>query len=363
MKLVDKYLLREYVVTLTYCLLGFGMIFVIADLSTQANDFIKMRASPLLVLGYYARFLAVRAEYVVPASLMLATLYTLWQFTRHNELTAMRAIGIGLHRVIVPFLFIGLLFTGMNIAVKEFVQPRAAFWLESFSRKQGARPGARLLMTLKYMNADHYREWTIDAFDFTRPTVLRGVHITQERSDETIARKITAERAEWIDKCWCLYNARVLEYGRTDNPIGDWKSLGPRISMPALTELPSDFANEIKPLHLLSSMEMKRYLDSHSKLSAETVARRKFYLHNRLAMPWACLIVTLFAIPAGAATGRQSAITGIFLALGFFFSFYALDRIGMFISIKQLVAPFVGAWLSNMVFLAAGLLLLARMEQ
>ncbi|MFC1462579.1 LptF/LptG family permease [Verrucomicrobiota bacterium] len=308
MKLVDKYLLREYLVMLGYCLLGFGMIFVITDLSTEASDFIKMRASPLIVLAYYARFLAIRAEYVVPASLMLATLYTLWQLTRHNELTAMRAIGIGLHRIVMPFLLIGLLFTGMNIAMKEFVQPGAAFWLDSFSRKQNTQSRKRRLMTLKYMNADHYREWTIDAFDFARPTVLHGVHITQERSDETIARKITADKAEWIDDCWWLHNAYALEYGKTDNPIGEPKPLGSKISMPKLTELPSDFANEIKPWDFLSSMEMKRYLDSHSKLSKETVARRKFFLHNRLAMPWACLIVTLFAIPAGAATGRQSGL-------------------------------------------------------
>lgn len=363
MRLIDRYLLREYVIALTYCLLTFGMLFVIADLSVHAAKFLDAKTPPLLVLRYYACFLAIRAEYVVPASLMLATLYTLWQLTRHNELTAMRAVGIGLHRIVMPFLFIGLLFSGMNIAVKELMAPRAAFWLAGFFSNPDAEFPDQRVMTLKYMNADHYREWTIDAFDFANPTVFRGVHITQERTDGTIARKITAEKAEWANGCWWFYNAHALEYGKTDNPIGKPKPLGPKISMPDLTELPADFANEIKPWEFLSSIEMKRYLDSHSKLSEETVAQRKFHLHSRLAMPWACLIVTLFAIPAGAATGRQSAIAGIFLALGFFFSFYALDRIGMFISIKQLVSPVAGAWLSNMVFLAAGLVMLARMER
>lgn len=363
MKLIDRYLLREYLATLFYCMFGFGMLFVLADLFSHVAKFIETGSSLLVVLRYYACFLAVRAEYVVPASLMLATLYTLWQLTRHNELTAMRAGGIGLHRIIMPFLAVGLLFTAANIAIKELVSPQAAFWLAGFFNNTDDENGDHRLITLKYMNADHYREWTIDAFDFTRPTVLHGVHITQEREDGTIDRKIAADRAEWADDCWWFYNASVLEYGQSDNPMGAAKLLGPKINMPDLTELPSDFANEIKPWEFLSSLEMKRYLDLHSRLSSETAARRRFYLHSRMAMPWACLIVTLFAIPAGATTGRQSAMAGIFLAMAFFFGFYALDRIGMFVSIKQLVSPLPGAWLSNMVFLVAGLIMLARMER
>ena len=70
-------------------------------------------------------------------------------------------------------------------------------------------------------------------------------------------------------------------------------------------------------------------------------------------MPWACIIVTLFGIPAGAKGGRQSALTGIFLALGFFFGFYLLMHIGIFVGKRDTGAPWFWAWLPNVVFFAA----------
>jgi len=216
-----------------------------------------------------------------------------------------------------------------------------------------------------YFNITERRLWLIDEFDLSEPHRLIGVKITQERADRSRTSEIVADKAEHLDGEWWLYGAEQRDYSREGYPIGEMKPLpGSERGAPApsLTESPADFINELKPWEFLSTLEMRRYLQSHPQLSETTAAHKWFDLHSRLAMPWACLIVTLFGIPAGASSGRQSVLTGILLAISFFFGFYVLNQVGIFLGKREIVWPWVGAWLSNIVFLSAGAAMAFRMK-
>jgi lipopolysaccharide export LptBFGC system permease protein LptF len=85
-------------------------------------------------------------------------------------------------------------------------------------------------------------------------------------------------------------------------------------------------------------------------------------LHAHLAMPWTCLIVTLFGIPCGLRTARKGAIIGIATALVTFFSFYMLLIFCQWLGKEQFLEPMVSAWLPNAVFLMIGGLLMIRLR-
>ena len=71
--------------------------------------------------------------------------------------------------------------------------------------------------------------------------------------------------------------------------------------------------------------DMRHYLTTHPHLDPEEVASKTFDIHARLAAPFSCLVITLFAIPAGVATGRQSVFKGVIIAIALFFAFYAVS--------------------------------------
>ncbi len=103
MKLLDKYLLRQLLVPLAYCLLTFSMVFIIADLFEHLSDFIEAKTSFLQVVRYYLFILPSYMVFIAPISLLLGILYSLWQLSKNNELTAMRASGASFYRLMVPF--------------------------------------------------------------------------------------------------------------------------------------------------------------------------------------------------------------------------------------------------------------------
>jgi lipopolysaccharide export LptBFGC system permease protein LptF len=113
---------------------------------------------------------------------------------------------------------------------------------------------------------------------------------------------------------------------------------------------------------MLSSLDFLRYLRRRPQLARRDVAHRLVDLHVRLAMPWACLIVTIFGIPAGSRYSRQSALSGVFLAIGFFMAFYALVQFAILLGKWQVLEPWLAAWLPNLVFLLAGAAMLWRMR-
>jgi lipopolysaccharide export LptBFGC system permease protein LptF len=71
--------------------------------------------------------------------------------------------------------------------------------------------------------------------------------------------------------------------------------------------------------------------------------------------PFACIVITLFAIPAGIATGRQSVFRGILGALGMYFAFYGVTIALMVVAKNGWLAPVPAAVLPVLLFLALGI--------
>jgi lipopolysaccharide export system permease protein len=366
MKLVNRYLLREYLTVVGYCLLAFVMILFLYDLFDNVPTILKLKPPLEKVLLYYALTLAPSLEYLAPASLLLATLYTLWQFTRRHELTAMRAGGMSIFRIMLPFVGVGLAFTLLTIAIKELVTPRAERWTRDFvSRVESHEPAV-------YHDVAHYnslgrRQWLIGRLDTSRPDEVDAVRVTCERADGTRYLQIEADRAKWLDGQWWFFHAVRQEFDHQDNPIGQPEPVKPPggsdvVEMDFLDEKPQDFADELTNWDFLSSGAIYRYLRRHPALSPRDLAQKELTLHQRLALPWACLIVTVFAFPAGVRGGRRSAVMGIVLTVLFFFGFYALMQVGALMAMRLLIRPWLGAWLSNIVFLGGGLVMSARIR-
>jgi lipopolysaccharide export system permease protein len=363
MKLLDKYLLRNHLVSVGYCLFAFFIIFVLIDLFESLSKILEASV-PLHLLLLYCLCRGLPAlETIMPAALMLGTLYTLWHFTRNNEIMAMRTSGLSFYRILAPFLAVGFAASLLTAAVKEAAAPRAVIWANAFS-KQGFRSSDRqILMHTVYYNDAANRTWSIDVFDLKHPNVLRNVKIVQERPDGTRLKEIVSPHAEWLDGRWWLHDMQVRFFDKQDNPaIANQIPAAALREVPELNERPSNFADELRRWEYLSSLQMRRYLRRHRSMTKDTRLQMEFDIQARLAAPWACLVATLFAVPVGAVGRRQSPITGILMAIAFLFAYYALGQVGLFLGKRQVVWPWFGAWFSNIAFLLAGLRVLIKMR-
>ncbi len=365
MKLIDKHLLREFLIPVTYCLLAFVMVLIINELFGDMSRIIENKPSVSMIVRFYISILGPSMQYLTPASLMLATLYTLYSLTRSNELVAMRASGISIYRITVPFLVVGVVFSLATAILNETWIPHAMEWAEEVRANKFNLVETKMVEQCIYVNADQHRQWVINQFDTKHPNILKDVEVKQEDEDGNREFIIIAERAEYLDDQWWFSNPTIQQFDDNDYPIGEAEPfgiIGSVVEMPDLNEHPQAFVSTMRPWAFLNIREMHLFLDTNESLAPRALSEKLYGFHSRLAMPWACFIVILFAVPAGTRTARQGMFTAIFSAVGLMAGFYALSQVGLVIGSTGLVSPWLGAWLSNIVFCGIGIAMMMRMR-
>ncbi len=363
MKIIDKHLLRSLLAPLAYCFSAFLLVFMVFDLFENLSHFVEAGTATFDIVRYYGLLLPSMLVYIAPISMLLAALYSLSRLTRHNEITALRACGISMVRIVMPFLAVGLVGSLFVALVHETVGPWSAFWSHQFiqeQRQQDAPLSVYVAQNLAFRNEKEQRVWLISHFD-TRTYDMSRVEVIEQTPEGLDRAKIRAGRARWLDGRWWFEDLIVQDYGPQGHPMG-----APRFEryreMRAYTETPQIFLKEVKGPEHLSSRDLADFLRTRRNLSEAMRARVLVDYHFRLAMPWTCLVVMLMGIPFGTQSGRRGATLGIVLALSLFFAYYISLNFSMALGKKEWLWPWLAAWGPNVFFFTLGSVLVARMR-
>ncbi len=357
MKILTRYVFREFCVPLFYCLTGFLSIYLLFELFGSFSRLVEAKPGFLKAGTYLAGYLAPYFEWMAPACLMLATLYTMWNFCRHSELIAMRASGIGFFTIVKPLLVAATLMAIFVAWVNECYVPRYGQWAKQYKAARFKESEMERTGELVYHNAPANRTWRIGMTVTEDARILEDVSISVNSSLGVRQMTVKSARAEYLDGMWYLMYPEVAYFNElgeeTASPTPELEKLTLR-PFPQFDERPEDFILQNRDFRYCSTRERLRYLKVHPSLTPEARRDRTYDLLAQIAAPLACIVITLFAIPAGIATGRQSVFKGILGALGLFFSFYGFTIACMAFSRWGVLPPLVAAILPDVVFLAVG---------
>src|SRR5690349_18715205 len=109
MKLLDRYIVRNFIQPYIYCIFGFLSIWLIYDISDNSSIIFDTRAPFGLVAHFYLTQIPEVLVILLPVALLLALLFSLGRMSRANEIVSMLTAGVSVPRIILPLLVIGLL--------------------------------------------------------------------------------------------------------------------------------------------------------------------------------------------------------------------------------------------------------------
>src|SRR5438094_9372603 len=89
MKLLDRYVIRNFLQVYLYCIAGFISIWLIFDVSDNISTFIDQHVGLLLVVRYYATQIPQVFIILLPVSLLLALVVALGRMWGSNEIHSM----------------------------------------------------------------------------------------------------------------------------------------------------------------------------------------------------------------------------------------------------------------------------------
>jgi lipopolysaccharide export system permease protein len=372
MRLLDRYLLRELLVPLSYCLSGFLLLWVTSDLLVELSGLQEKKLHVGDIAEYYLVKTPEFLVLVLPIALLLALLYALTNHARHHEITAIRAAGVSLWRLCLPYLAVGFLASLAVFGLNEYCVPQSADAAEqirnSRSPTPAGAPGRDKVLNTGISNSRDGREWLIGNYDLRTGEMLRPVVVS--RLSDGSHLELRASRAIRQKGVWNFYDA--AEYKRPAEPdaLPILLLKTNRLAKPEFSETPEQIKSEIQISTGNTLSKAKRadlpiavilnYLRLHPYPSQSAALYTK--LAGRLATPWTCFVVVLIAIPFGAGSGRRNVFVGVASSILICFAYFVLQQVALAAGAGGKVPPWLAGWLPNLAFGLTGLWLTSRVR-
>jgi lipopolysaccharide export system permease protein len=356
MRLLDRYVIRNFLQVYFYCIAGFISIWLIFDISDNISTFIDERVGLLLAVRYYATQIPQVFIILLPVSLLLALLFALGRMSRANEIVSMLTAGVSLPRVLLPLIGMGLLTVAASMALNYSLAPHAELARKALLSEALARP-ERLIEGQIFRNRTDARTWFVQNFRLGSNT-FNNVQVLQQDANDNIVTNYVAARAFYRPetKTWDLENVKVAHYDRAGNITAE--QIYPSLTIQHWSETPFRLGSANVRAEFLSLPELQEYLRFNADFPVTLLAAFRTHFQYRLALPWTCLVVVCLAAPLGIGYSRRGVLSSVAAAVILVFSMNFLVHLFLALGEGDRVSPWVAAWTPNLLFAAIGLYLL-----
>ncbi len=362
---LDEYVMGSAFRNFLLVLSSLVMLFLIFTFFELVGDILKNH-TPLVTVGEYLLNLIPFILYnVTPLSSLIAVLITFGTLNRTSELTAMKATGTSLYRVVAPVLLLATILSVALFAFDEVYLPganrRQEALLSVIKDKQAQtylRPDRKWMSGQTAGNGEPTRIFYYQYFDPDKNAFANLTVFEFDPATFTLTRRLFAESARWDEKV----NGWVLENG--------WQRTfaGPSISsyqpftvstFPEIHEQPNYFKKEDRQSQEMSYPELANYINDLKQSGFDTM-RLRVQLYRKLAYPVITLIMAVLAIPFALVAGKRGSVAGLATAIGVAIAYWVVAAIFENLGDVNSLPAVLAAWSPDLLFFIAGSYLLLR---
>jgi|OpeIllAssembly_1097287.scaffolds.fasta_scaffold01462_6 lipopolysaccharide export system permease protein len=347
-----RYLAREVLSAFLLGLVIFTGVLLMGRMLKLA-DMVVSKGVPLTDLLLMIVYLLPNfAIITIPMSLLFAVLLAFSRLSGDSEIIAIKASGISLYRILPPILAISLaayLLTALT-AVYALPKGSTAFKELLYQSIQG-----RLSLNLKeqVFNSDIPDLLIYITKNSGQSGILSGVMIQDERNPKEISTIFAETGSVAMDETSKRLNLHLRDGTiHQSRPKENYRLLGFKEYDLAidLSKTAADFdKNELD----MTLSEIRQNLKKGG-FSKKLMTDMNLEVHRRFAMPFACFIFAIIAVPLGIQNRRSGKAAGFSLSIATLLIFYIFQSAGKSLAEKGLLTHFMAAWLPNFIFLAAG---------
>lgn len=362
MKIIDKYITRGFIWPFLYCLFVFLFLYIIIDLFGHLDVIIKQDVSLGIIKTYYLSCLPFIFVQTTPFAVLLATVFLLGNLNRHNEITALRASGIGSLRIIAPLLLMGAAMALAVYMVNEKIVPESLVTSITIKELQFEKEHKQRNAVLENITVfgKEGKLFYARSYD-TAAKTLRDVVILEHDNSQTLKRKITAEKMEWFGGKWKFYNCDIYRFDKNGSVIGKPAVFrAPKILQ--FGETPESLLKNQTQPEYMSYVQLRDYVRLLSLESKSTARKLLVDLHYKLALPLTSITIMLIGIPFALKRSRSGAMASMGLSLAIAVVFYGANAIFIALGKGGFLPPFVSAWAANIIFSCLGIFLIKKIR-
>ena len=362
---LDFYVLREFMIPFSVLMFAFTLLFLIGDIFNDLSDFLEYKAPFQVTARYFIAKMPGNIRFVLPISVLLACMYTLANFGRNKEITAMRSSGLSLIRCGLAIFFVGFVVMLVNFWFNELLVPqteqKAVLIREKLSNPKYEETMYRML---QYRSADKLRDWLFQNFDQNgvQHNVILKKYFFSDKNEKILDWDIRAAQAKFDPKTgWHFSHVVRTVYHRQLHLPGNPERIN-ELVIPAkeIPEQPEDIVNAVKPPEELPSWIIYNLLQDNASMVPSLRGMYKTILYYRLAFPTVCFLCVFLGLPLAAKNERAGIFLSIITAVGVIVVYQLLTEIFLVLGKQGFVPPAVGGLTPTIVFLFYGWFFVVR---
>jgi len=357
MRILDRYVALQFGKIFAVCVLGVPLMFMVIDLTDNLDRFIDRGFGKLQVTLHYLFQFPYQSLLAFPIAALLASVFTVSALTRRFEITAMKAGGISFYRFSLPLLIMSTLLSFVALGLTEIVAITNRKSVEALEQEKSRSQTIRMSFVFRADGGLVYKVRRLD----TREGRMDDIQVEREGTGpEFPTMSLTANTAQYdsLSHRWVLQHGWARRFLAPDQERA-YEFLTMHVR--ELDEPADELRAEPKDVDEMQYAELGRFIEAIER-SGGTAHDLETARAQRLAFPFACLIITLFGMPLAHSNRRGGTPLSIGIALATTIIFLIFARITEALGAGGALPPTLAAWLPDLIFLVAGMILFARVR-
>ena len=351
---LDWYIIRKFLGTFFFSIVLILSIAIVFDLTEKLDNFFEHQV-PLreIIVDYYIPFIPYYMNMFSSLFIFISVIFFTSKLAGNSEIIAMHAAGMSYHRLMVPYAISATILFMLSFVMAGWVIPNSSARMLNFTDKYVERftkENARNIQmevtpgTLLYIES------------FQRRSKIGYRCSVEQYEGKTLVSRTTADRIYYDSlQYWHLDNYTKRTFDEMVETLEGGNRLD--IEMPIYPEELFITAQEAQQM---TNPELSAYMDRQRARGAGNVKAFEVEYHKRWASPLGAFIMTLLGVTLSSRKVRGGMGKNLGVGIVLTAIYILFSTVSTTFSVKNVMSPFMAAWLPNLVFLAISIPLYIR---
>ncbi len=357
--ILDKYILKRYLITFLGMLMLFVPIGIMANLAEKVGKIIDNEAPLSEVIVFYGNFTLVIGNLLLPIFLFLSIIFFTSKLASNTEIVAVLSSGVSYWRFLRPYLVGATLVAILIFLMGMFIVPHASIGFNEFEYKY-FKKGRKVQETSNIFNQLNDNDYLyVSSFD---PNRKNGKDFTYERfdKDKKLEWKISAKSIRWVEKdsIYRLTNYVKRKLKGDVEVVQRKRRLDTLFTFKIEDLTPVSYVAETKNL-----FELNEFIDDQKRKGASNINTYILVKYKRWALPIAAFILTIIAVAVSSVKRRGGMGLNLAFGIGVAFIYIFFDKVFGTLAEQSGFSPLLAVVIPNLIFGAFAVYMLMKAKR
>ncbi len=354
LKIIDLYIIRKFLGTFFFCLIGILTIAVVFDFAEKIDNFMEKDAPvKAIIFDYYMNFIPYFATLFSPLFVFISVIFFTSKMAVNTEIIAILNSGMSFLRMMLPYFLSSLVIAILTFILTNFVIPQANLKRMDFEDKYYRTSTRRApVMEIHRQVAKNVLVY-METFN---PISLTGRNFTIEKFDDTgkLRSKLSSSVVKYDTSSgkWTAVNYYIRKIENDEDSI----IRGDKIDTLLIIK-PEDLARNPSAVGTMTYHDLNNYIGQLKLQGSDELKLFLIEKHRRYANPFAVFVLTLIGVSLSSKKVRGGIGMNIGIGLGFSFSYILFLQFASQFSLKGNLSPMLAMWIPNILYSIIALVL------